>query len=106
MKLIKILVLTAPTTKNVESRFSVFNSLPPGNHGVDKEKLPFQKIDVPKKSLDTALLFYNGFDRRSLLEVFEKFTQNTVFENFFSAIHLICFVRFLKEYSSTCCDCG
>ena len=58
----------------VDFQFLTLIFLPPGNHSVDKEKLPFQKIDVPEKSLDTALLLHKGFDRRSLLEVFEKLT--------------------------------
>ena len=33
------------------------------------------------------------------------FAQNTDLKTFFCAIHLICFVRFLNEYCSTCCDC-
>ena len=72
MKLVKISVLTTPTTTNVESRFSVFNS---------------------------------HFLSRFLLEVFEKLLPRTLTWELFCAIHLICFVRFLKEYYSACFDC-
>ena len=69
--------------RKVDFQFLTLICLPPGKHGVDKEILPFQKIGVPKISLDMALLVCKGLDRRSLLEVFEKLTQSTVLGTFF-----------------------
>ena len=65
----------------VDFQFLTLIFVPRGNHGVDKEKLPFQKICVPKKSVGAALLFIQGF------WLYWKFSKNFYpkhwLENFF-----------------------
>ena len=69
-----------------------------------KESKRVSFIQERKIMFFTAVL--QGFWPEIFTGSFQRtFAQNTDLKTFFCAMHLICFVRFLNEYCSTCCDC-
>ena len=70
----------------------------------------FAKESKRVSFIQRKIMFFTAVIQGFWPEIFtgsfqRTFAQNTDLKTFFCAMHLICFVRFLNEYCSTCCDC-